>query len=520
VAAVAAIAVLVPLTAVLAAAAVWTRSDTSTVGRQDFAQPLVIPPLDDGTKGADGVRRFDLRLQQGRTDFGRSAATRTWGINGSHLGPTLRAGRGEQVAMTVENALDESTSLHWHGMHLPAAADGGPHSMIPAGGTWSPGWTVDQPAATLWYHPHLHGSTAEHVYRGLAGMFIVDDPSAASGLPDDYGTDDLPVIVQDKSFDGDGQLDMGAPLFSPTGQLGDTVLVNGTVDPYATVTRERTRLRLLNASNARVYDFGLVDDDGRDRSFAHVATDGGLLPAPLSTERIMLSPGERAEVVVEMRAGERLTLRSHEADLGTDPWNQRFAGGDDVLDVLQLRAAERLGSSPALPDVLAAEPDLRAEAATRTRTFRLSGTDINGRDMDVRRVDEVVTVGDTELWEVTNADGSPHNFHVHDVQFLVHELDGRLPPPALRGWKDTVYVPPGSTVRLLLRFSDYTDPDIPYMFHCHLLRHEDSGMMGQFVVVEPGVRPPTTLSGGHAHAPSADPEAGGDASGAGEQAGP
>jgi FtsP/CotA-like multicopper oxidase with cupredoxin domain len=413
------------------------------------------------------------------------------------------------VAVTVENALDESTSLHWHGMHLPAAADGGPHSMIPAGGTWSPGWTVEQPAATLWYHPHLHGTTAEHVYRGLAGMFIVDDPAAPTGLPADYGTDDVPVIVQDKSFDEDGQLDMATPLFSPTGQLGDTVLVNGTVDPYLTVTRERTRLRLLNASNARVYDFGLVDEDGRDRRFAHIATDGGLLPAPRGTDRVMLSPGERAEIVVEMRAGERLTLRSHQAELGTDRWNQRFAGGDDVFDVLQLRAAQRLRSSPALPDALAAAPDLHAEAATTTRAFRLSGTDINGRDMDLSRVDEVVTVGDTEVWEVTNADGSPHNFHVHDVQFLVQDIDGERPAPALRGWKDTVYLPPGSTVRLLLRFSDYTDPDVPYMFHCHLLRHEDSGMMGQFVVVEPGDRPPARLRSEHPHEPRSSPQGSG-----------
>jgi FtsP/CotA-like multicopper oxidase with cupredoxin domain len=226
----------------------WAGSDTNTAGEVDFARPLAVPPLDEGTVGPDGVRRFDLRVQQGESDLGGARPTSTWGVNGAHLGPTLRAARGEQVAMTVDNDLPETTTLHWHGMHLPAAADGGPHQMVPPGRTWSPSWTIKQPAATLWYHPHLHGTTAEHVYRGVAGMFILDDPDAADGLPDRYGEDDVPLIVQDVSLDGDGQLDLSTPTFSPTGQLGDTVLVNGTPGPHLDVTAERTRLRLLNAS--------------------------------------------------------------------------------------------------------------------------------------------------------------------------------------------------------------------------------------------------------------------------------
>jgi FtsP/CotA-like multicopper oxidase with cupredoxin domain len=245
-------------------------------------------------------------------------------------------------------------------------------------------------------------------------------------------------------------------------------------------------LRLLNASGARVYDFGLVDADGGDHAFSLVGTDGGLLPQPQTTDRVMLSPGERAEVVVAMRPGQRLTLRSHPADLGVDPWTSRFAGGDDTLDVLELRAADELSPSPELPAVLASAPDLRADDATTTRRFLLQGRSINDRGMDMGRIDEVVTVGDTEVWEVTNDDGVPHNFHVHDVQFVVDSVDGAEPPPGLRGLKDTVYLPPGSTFRLVLRFTDYTDPDMPYMFHCHVLRHEDEGMMGQFVVVRPG----------------------------------
>lgn len=170
-------------------------------------------------------------------------------------------------------------------------------------------------------------------------------------------------------------------------------------------------------------------------------------------------------------------------------FQQRFSGGDDTFDILQLRAADQLEPAPALPTRLASPPDLSEADAATTRTFELGGTDINDAEMDLGRIDEVVTVEDTEVWEVHNDNGSPHNFHVHDVRFQVLDVDGAPPPPQLSGWKDTVYVAPSTTLRLLMRFTDYTEPDLPYMFHCHLLRHEDAGMMGQFVVVGPGQQP-------------------------------
>jgi suppressor of ftsI len=465
----------------------WTTAAVDTAGEVDFTNRLPVPPLADWTVDDAGRRVFDLRLQAGRTDFGRGGpGADTWGVSGEYLGPTLRAERGEQVAVRVTNDLGEATTLHWHGMHLPAVMDGGPHQMIAPGDTWEPRWRIDQPAATLWYHPHLHGETAQHVYRGLAGLFLIDDPDGPASLPDEYGVDDLPVIVQDKSFSDDGQLDSDDRPFSPTGFLGETIVVNGAVAPYAEVTTERVRLRLLNGSNARIYNFGLVGSDGEERGMHLVGTDGGLLSAPAAVDRVMLSPGERAEVVVSMTPGETMMLRSLPADLGADFWNERFSGGDDTLDMLQLRAADDLDPSPQLPDRLAPAPDLRANDATVTRSFRLGGTNINGRDMDMNRIDQVVRVGDTEVWEARNAGGTPHNFHVHGVQFQVIDVDGDPPPPQLSGWKDTVYVAPDSIVRLIMRFDAYPDPDNPFMFHCHLLRHEDQGMMGQFLVVERG----------------------------------
>jgi FtsP/CotA-like multicopper oxidase with cupredoxin domain len=321
----------------------------------------------------------------------------------------------------------------------------------------------------------------------VAGLFLVDDPQASSlALPDRYGTDDIPVILQDKRFTPDGALDFGESAFSPIGRLGADMLVNGTLDPHLNITSQRVRFRLLNASTARVYNVGFADH----RPFELVATDGGLLEAPHRTTHVPLSPGERAEVVAEFKPGERVVLRSFALDLGLDGFQERFAGDGDTFDLLQVRAGRDLTGSPQVPDRLGTHQRLHWAEAVRTRRLELNGSGrINDQRMDLGRIDQAVTVASTELWEVTNRSGNPHNFHVHDVQFQLVDYAGRPPPPTMAGWKDTVFLPPVTTVRFLARFSDYTDPAVPYMFHCHLLQHEDNGMMGQFVVVQPGQVP-------------------------------
>jgi blue copper oxidase len=483
-------AAVVALVAVAAGIFAWVYAgaDVSTAGKLDFENPLRIPELFEGERGDDGVVRFDLDVQAGTTQFRDGSPTETWGVNGPYLGPTLRAARGDVVEIAVRNDLDEATTMHWHGMHLPARMDGGPHQPIGPGETWRPTWTVDQPAATLWYHPHPHGDTAEHVHRGVAGMFILeDDQSAALDLPHTYGVDDLPVIIQDRSFDDDNQFDGGGV------DLGDELLVNGTHDPHVDVTHERVRVRLLNASGARFYDLGFVDG----RPFEVIATDGGLLQSPVTVDRVPLSPGERAEIVVAFEPGEQAVLRSFPRGSGGGFFVDRFDGHDDTFDVLQFRAADDLVSSAPPPARLADVERLDPADAVATRTFRLSGTQINSQEMDMDRIDAAVTAGTAEIWEVSGS-GEAHNFHVHGVQFQVLDIDGAAPHDRLRGWKDTVEVRAGTTTRLLVPFGAHTDPDMPYMFHCHKLRHEDRGMMGQHVVVEPGQTagtPPT----GHDH---------------------
>lgn len=460
----------------------YTTSDISTVGRVAFDNELSIPPLADSRVEADGTRVFELDMRSGTREFRTGQVTETWGFNGDYLGPTLRAARGEKVRVRIRNGLEEASTVHWHGMHLPATMDGGPHQMVAAGAEWTPEWTVAQPASTLWYHPHPHGATESHVRKGLAGMFILDDEAAgALPLPHTYGVDDLPVMVQDVKFRGAG-FDTSRGIFSDIGVLGDQLLVNGTLSPYRKVSDELVRLRLLNASTARIYNFGFSDD----RQFSLIGTDGGLLERPTELGGVQLSPGERAEIVVRVRPGERVTLRSENVEAGLDFWNSRYSGGDDRFDVLELRADQTLRPSPALPAELVASQLPEIADSVVDRGFDLTFGKINDRAMSMDRIDATVTRGSTETWTVTNSDGIPHNFHVHDVQFAVAELDGSAPPPALRGPKDTVFVKPGSTVTLVLRFDGAADPNTPYMFHCHLLWHEDLGMMGQFVVVDPG----------------------------------
>jgi FtsP/CotA-like multicopper oxidase with cupredoxin domain len=459
--------------------ALFSTARTNTVGDLRFANELAIPPLLEPRE--EGRRKiFELTVRVGHTPLLPGKPAQTRGVNGSYLGPTLRAARGDRVALRVRNELPEATTIHWHGMHLPAVADGGPHQLIDPGETWTPSWTIEQPAATLWYHPHPHGQTAEHVYRGISGLFLLDDAQTDRlSLPREYGADDIPLVVQDKRLHDDGSLDFSQAWISPTGRLGDTILVNGTYDPYVEIRHQRVRFRLLNASAARVYNIGFADN----RHVDLVGTDGGLLEAPYRTERILLSPGERAEIVASFRPGERVVLRSFAPELGTNFWEKRFAGGDDSFDLLQVRAAAELDPSPDVPIRLAAHRHLYPEDALRTRRFELDGRSINGADFEMSRIDEVVEAASVEIWEVRNASGTPHNFHPHGVSFRVLDYDGSEPRPALAGWKDTIYAPPGKTLRLLVRFGDYPNSHTPYMFHCHLLEHEDRGMMGQYILV-------------------------------------
>lgn len=466
------------------------------------AKPLPIPPLMSG-RLEGSVRIYDLDLMRGQSNFLPGVKTATLGINGPYLGPTLHLRNGEKIRLNVKNNIGEPTTIHWHGLHVPAIADGGPHQVIGAGETWSPSFEVKQQAGLFWYHPHLLHKTGLHAYLGMAGAIRVDNAETNGlPLPKTYGVDDIPMVLQDKRFNRDGSLQYSSSMHDGMmGMKGDILLVNGGVAPVFKATTTKLRLRFLNGSNARTYNLGFKDN----RDFHIIAGDGSLLPEPVKMNRAVIAPGERIEIVVDISG-------NSPADLVTYPYQTAGTGrgrgrgmmgrgmmgmmSDDGrrFEVLRIVPGENLAPSPEIPAKLASLPRLNPNDAAQTRRFELdmrmgpmmmfggSGFTINGKAMDMNRIDARVKLGTTEIWEIGNASPMMHPFHIHDIQFQILSRNGRPPAAYERGLKDTVQVNPGEVVRVIAKFEDYADPKRPYMFHCHILEHEDKGMMGQFTV--------------------------------------
>lgn len=482
-----------------------------TLAADNAGQPLRIPPLMDGVL-QQGTRVFSLTLQQGMSRFYTDVDTPTWGINGDYLGPTLRMREGDKVRMEVSNTLDESSVLHWHGMNVPAKADGGPYQGIEPDGLWAPEFQVNQPAASCWYHSHAMHRSGPQVYRGLAGMLIVNDDATDNlGLPAEYGVDDIPVIIQDRIFDRNGMMVYPDQMrHHMVGVRGNTILVNGTLNPVFQSRTGRLRLRLLNAANAR--NFTLALSNGR--SFWQIATDCGLMETPLELTQLVLTPGERAEIIVDTRGTEPFKLVNVPVPvpdvpylgLFTDLLREMDTQSFDILTLLPTASSEAWH----LPAQLAGIEWIPAEEASVQRSFALQMGNgrgnggglgggphsrqefggwgggvhkINGREMDMNFIEATIQAGTTEIWEIVNETPMIHPFHVHKVHFQVLERNGQPPLPSERGLKDTVNVPPLGSVRIIARFTGPGDPMMPYMFHCHILEHEDHGMMGQFMIV-------------------------------------
>ncbi len=435
---------------------------------------LFIPPILNDKKPNKSTADLELVVNRSTKEFIKGIKTETYGYNGDYLGPTIRVSKGEHVNVRVINKLAEETTVHWHGLLVDGEMDGGPHQMILSENEWNPNFIINQPAATLWYHAHPVHKTGNQVYKGLAGLFIIDDKNTEKlNLPDDYGINDIPLIVQDKRFAQDGTL-----LYKTTmidimqGMLGNTILVNGIVDPVVKVGTVKTRFRILNGANARTFEFSLSDGS----PFHQIASDGGLLESPVQMKVLRLSPGERAEIIVDFSkysVGEVISLQS------------------TGVKIIDFAVARKEADTTALPEKLATIPKIETSKAVKTRTFDLMGmglmVNINGKQMDMTRIDETVKFGDTEIWVIRNVmtgmgpgmgGNVAHPFHYHGVQFQVLSRDERAPPLNERGWKDTILVNPNETVEVIASF-DYKGL---YMYHCHILEHEDAGMMGQFEV--------------------------------------
>ena len=429
------------------------------------------------------VVKLTLTAAPARLELRPGAPTEVFAFNGQVPGPTLELREGDSVVVHFRNRLDEPSTIHWHGLHLPFVADGSPFHPVPPGGSHDYVFTI-QPgtAGTYWYHPHPDHRTGVQVAKGLYGAIVVraaDDPLPAS-------LTERVLLLHDNRFRADGALDL-PDMHSPEGRVdaengreGDVVFVSGAVRPTLAIrSGEVQRWRVINASAARVYRLALPG-----HTLLQVGTDGGLFERPVEREEIVLGVGERAELLVRATAkpGTRVALQALPYDRYIP--QTRPASWNEARELATLAYSAEAPMAPvALPATLRRVPPLDTAKATATRTMVLTQHLINGKSMDMGRVDVSTTLGATEIWEVENLVGMDHPFHLHGFQFQVLDRNG-VPEP-YRAWKDVVNVPKHQTARFIVRYDDYPGK---WMYHCHILDHEDHGMMGVLEVKPSDVR--------------------------------
>ena len=521
---------------------------TATLTTAQTYNPLVIPDIITGTT-------FNLVLNQTSRQFPAlgpktpallGSATTTLGYNGALMwGPTLIMNKGDYIQLNVKNNLDQSaspllrtttTTVHWHGLHIPAIMDGGPRQVIPGGTTWSPSFTMMNNAATYWYHPHLHVATQEQLTLGAGGFIIVRDPEeVALGLPRTYGVDDIPLAITSRRFLNPtnqfsfNQYAENGGTTSSLDNYGDYILINGTLSPQVSLPKQYVRLRILNGEIQRGYNLGFSDN----RTFYVIGNDQGLLNAPVAVTRMFLMVGERVEILVNMssdtasfdlmayNSGQSFGFPSQEGPAGgttptgnAGPENGSRLNNSDFAMLRINPVTSTPGAITTLPATLVNNTYWTAGNVTNTRTIAVTGgnaTTVNGitsstgfsfdsKSYSPGYINHTIPINAIERWNMSAGNVFGHSLHIHDIKFNIlaryigtpatpgtQVTTNGLAAPYESGWKDTVYIPRGESVSLLMKFDDFASNDNPYMFHCHFMNHEDGGMMGQFLVVNNAV---------------------------------
>ncbi|MEY2505245.1 MAG: hypothetical protein QOG27_1525 [Verrucomicrobiota bacterium] len=398
-----------------------------------------------------------------------------WTYGGTYPGLEIRRPTGETTRVTFTNnlpAMAGGMTVHHHGNHSVSADDGQATGSFLFGPGTSRTYTYegkedgkDERGAMQFYHDHRMGETGFNVWQGLQALYIIDDPSDPATLPS--GAYELPLVINDRQFDADNQLEY---FYDPFGVVGDKVLVNGTYQPYLNVADRKYRLRFLNGANARIYMLTLSTGE----AFTQIGTESGLLPAPVTRTAMEMGPGERMDVIVDF-AGK----------LGQDLY---LMDATKPIPLLKFRVTDHVADSTAVPPALRPLPDIGEPTVTRNFSFDYTSGHwtINGLGFDPNRIDVRPVLGTTEKWVFTNPTGSTHMVHIHDVDQQCISRDGG-PCYPYETMKETWSVGSGETLELKLRFTDHTGI---YMLHCHILEHEDDGMMTLFEVM-PAVTPPS-----------------------------
>ena len=437
-----------------------------------FSNALSIPPVITSQSPTISMEEACIQILPG-------PCTNMWTYDGIFPGPTIRRPTGQSTYVTFENNLPPAAgdmTIHHHGNHSSSQNDGQPHHhLIPPGDSMV--YTYEhmedgspERGATQWYHDHRMDVTGRNVWNGLAGMYILDDPADPAGLPS--GAHDIPLMLFDRQFDAQNQI----PYFgSSNGEVGQTLIVNGVHQPYLEVGDRKYRFRILDASNARVYELGL--DNGI--SFTQVGSESGLLPAPVSRAGIVVSPSERVDVVIDFSGylGQTFFLRDNRSE----------------NNLLQFRVTQDVTDTSTVPATLRPVPDLGTPTVTRTFTFsrQFANWVINGQVFDPNRIDAQPLLGSTETWilKTSTLDGGAlHTVHIHGVDQQCLTRNGQ-PCQPWEAAKEAWLMQPGDTLEVKLKFSDHQGK---FMFHCHFLEHEDHGMMAQFDVVDTTPTPTAT----------------------------
>ena len=499
-------------------------SNSSTTNSKKNPSLHILPIMsDEDGNFSDAKATYTLTAKEGvdvtiETPNG-NWITPMWRYNDSPLPLVIKANRGDYMTLKFNNRLSSDSTIHWHGFKVPAKEDGGPDFPVKPNESRTYSFKIDQPASPLWFHPHPDMQTGKQVYMGLAGVFLVEDNISkelerTNHLPS--GNRDIILLVQDRRFDneknGVRELKYMNYEMDSDGMLGDVVLVNGSEFPNLDVSTTQYRFRLYNVSNAKNYDFAF--SDGRD--FTVVATDGGLLKNPVKLNHIKLGAAERVEIIVDFRndnVGDSIKLISRAfADdmmggmMNMNSNNMEYEGrtpnGTEV-DIMNFTVTKNSEDNVTIYKTLTDKAEISkrldpnsADNIGNEREFIMTmqmGSNmssgsmkflINGKLFDPNRVDEFIDANSTEIWKITNNSPMSHPFHAHATQYQILDRDGVPATGVDLGWKDTFLVKPNETIRVIGKFEPVNQGD--YMYHCHILEHEDGGMMGYFRVGNSG----------------------------------